>query len=142
MANATDILFEPIQRSPLWRQLAQDVTEYIRTTAPVHKPMAQIYPIDRPRPNGSVTLEQLMEHFHLGGQNRFFVVVAGRHTKMLESFPFNGSIEFLRYEDGQAPRLGSYFQHSIRDMNLVPNTYTRHYVFTNEQDARTYMDSL
>jgi hypothetical protein len=31
---------------------------------------------------------------------------------------------------------------SIEDANLVPNTYTLHYIFSNEQQAREGLDFL
>ena len=143
MSKADDILFEPISpQIPAWLKQTRDVKFYIETVGSRLKPMAAAYPMDRTRPDGSLTLEQMMTLYHVNGQDRFFVVKCNRNIKLMESFPFDGSINMMLYEHGKAPRLGTYNDLSIRDMNLVPNTYTRHYVFANENEARQYMKSL
>ena len=145
MALAYDTLYEPVEVGviiPVWLKLARDVSAYITEKADHYKPVYPLFPIERTRPDGSLTLEELMRLYHEGGQKQFFMVTVNRVTKLLESCPWNGEIDWLRYEDGKAPRLGGPCNFSIRDLNLVPNTYTKHFVFAVEVEARAYMKSL
>jgi hypothetical protein len=142
MSSVDDILYAPIAAAEPWRLLCHEIVEYITVQGPVLKPMKLLYPIDRIRPKGSLLLERLMELYHLFGQRQFFFVVGGKHTRLMETFYIDGSLIFNRYEDGGAPMLGSRNSRSIRDMNLVPNTYNRNYVFGDEHTARAYFKSL
>lgn len=142
MSSIDDILYGPVAQAEPWRQLCRQIVEYITTQGQILKPMKLLYPIDRIRPSGSLLLERLMELYHLGGQKRFFFVVGGKHTRLMETFDIDGVLIFNRYEQGGAPMLGGRNGRSIRDMNLVPNTYNRNYVFGDEHTARTYFKSL
>jgi len=140
MSSADDILFEPLP--PQWKKLANDIDNYIRTVGVTAKPMRLIYSMDRVRPEGSLTLHDMMRLYHDSGQKQFFIVSWGRFTRVLEPMMFDGTLQFHRYEDGLPPMLGNYSRHSIRDLNLVPNTYSLHYVFDTEEAARVYFKTL
>ena len=141
MSSVDDLIFEPI--IPAWRKKCHEVVDYIKKNSAVLKPMRLKYAIDRLRPPGSLLLEQMLELYHFGGQRKFHYVVVGKYTKVLEELTFDGGIDFGKYEDGSVPTLGGCaVRRSIRDLNLVPNTYTLHYVFASETEARLYMSSL
>jgi hypothetical protein len=139
VSTADEILYAPIE--PSWQTLAQTIDDYIRTVGAKIKPMKQLFDMDRPRPEGSLTLLELMRQYHEENKKQFYVVSWGR-SRMLESLPFNGNVLFLKYENGSPPMLATYSRHSIRDLNLVPNTYSLHYVFLTEDHARAYYQSL
>ncbi len=140
MSTADDILFEPLP--PSWLKLTTDVDHYIRAAAATIKPMRQLFAIDRVRPDGSLTLFDLMRLYHEAGQKQFFIISWGRFTRSLDPMTFDGTLKFNRYEDGLPPMLGNYGRHSIRDLNLVPNTYSLHYVFDTEEAAQAYFKTL
>lgn len=140
MTKIDDILFAPIQP---WREHCREVAAYIAINGEQLKPMRQIYPLDRPRPAGALLLEQLMELYHVNGRRDFCFVLGFREGPQQHYMTFDGTILFGKYENGKFPLLGGFQgRRSIRDLNLVPNTYTRHYVFVTAHEANTYMMSL
>lgn len=143
MSEVNDILFGPVNS---WRKLCKEVTDYILTKAETSRPMRNIYDINRLRPPGSLTLEGLMEHYHLEGQQSFRYVLGYTIAPQVHIMTIDGTIIFGKYEDGKIPLLGGFkgtsAPRSIRDLNLVPNTYSRHYVFTTDEEATTYLQSL
>jgi hypothetical protein len=143
MTSVDDLLFEPILILSAWRKKCRIVADYIENMAPTYKPMKQIYPIDRPRPAGSLLLEQLLELYHDKGHRDFYYAIAGNTSRSVNALVFDGGIIFGKYEDGEIPILSGFNgRRSIRDLNLVPNTYTRHYVFASGDEARLYINSL
>lgn len=105
--------------------------------------MRAMYPLDRATPPGSLTLEKLMELYHVDKQRVFYYALVRSNGEYLGALSFDGTIDFNKYEHGKFPVLGGFVQqHSIRDLNLVPNTYTRHFVFASEEDAQQYIDTI
>ncbi len=139
MSKIDDLIFEPIMSALSWRDQCRIIVEYIEKKGESLRPMKQVLSLSRPRPFGSLLLEELMELYHDKGQRVFYCVVIDSKNRIVSSLIFNGTLIFGKYEEGNAPMLGGFNgRRSIRDLNLVPNTYTRHYVFTSETDACAY----
>lgn len=140
MSAIDEILFAPIQE---WRIKVREIVQYITIVGNSFKPMTQLFDLNRTRPEGSLLLERLMELYHLGGQHKFYYVRGYTRMAKLYTLEIDGRIDFGKYEEGKCPLLGgNHGIPSIRDLNLVPNTYTRHYVFASEKEATTYLGSL
>lgn len=141
MATPDDILFAPVNSK--WRDLTKEVTEYIVNQADNLKPMRKMFDPTRLRPQGALDLMTLMELYHDQGQRVFYYVIISRNVKSLSELTFDGKIIFGKYENNKIPMLSGFTgRRSIRDLNLVPNTYTAHFVFASESEARQYMGSI
>lgn len=134
--NADDILFAPI---PLWRTACDEILIWIvnhRGLGPQH----EIYPLDRKRPLGALTLIEFADAHYTGGRSWFWRLESIKITP----FQFDG---VLRKADGVLPypsygEIGYAYYRSIEDVNLVPNTYTNYFIFTNEVDAKAAINVL
>jgi hypothetical protein len=139
MRIVDDILFSPLQESE-WKKLTKEITEYIENYSLLHR--KGNLDVNRSRPIGSLTLMQLMQAYHEHGQDEFYYVISSYSGKKCYKFIFDGTLIFGRYENKSIPMLGKkVVKKSIRDLNLVPNDYTMHYVFDCEDNALIYAKS-
>ena len=141
--SVDDVLFEPIHSILPWREQCRAITTYIEKHGELLRPMRKTLELSRPRPDGALLLEGVMELYHEKGQREFFYAIITTQSKTVFSLSFDGTLIFGRYEDGKVPVLGNFDgRRSIRDLNLVANTYTKHYVFASSSEARHYIGTL
>jgi hypothetical protein len=131
--NPDDILFAPIRNEP-WRVLCRAIIFHICTN---RKPDRLIYSMDRERPVGALLLGELLEKYHGHGQQLFWRIDYPDRL-VPEPFGFRGVINSADDDCPYATFQEEYPNgpRSIEDANLVPNTYSHSYVFSNEFIAR------
>jgi hypothetical protein len=131
MSSVDDILYSPITVFKPWQELTHRVLEYFK-----NEPLSGQYLPHRKRPANTLSLIELMRLYHEEGQKQFYVVMTQKDMALLE---FNG---ILSLNDWHYPTLNSPDGRSIRDLNLVLNTYNDIFVFANTADARLYQASM
>src|ERR1700733_8870777 len=135
MSQADDILFAPIER---WRHLCRIINDWFRYS--ITDDSRLLYPVDRPRPKGALTLMEFAESYFVDGRQWFWRI---EYPKIME-FRFNGVIkpaEILLFSTGEVTypafgEVGHPYLRSIEDANLVSNTYTSMYLFRTEVEAK------
>lgn len=141
MAEADDILFAPLHETD-WRVRCREIVSYIENQK--HTPQRNMLTgknDEAVHPDGALLLEGLCELFHEHKQDIFWIVyvpvISNTPIECREIY-FNGDLRFDRYENGGYPHLASARQWSIRDLNLVRNWYTSHYLFGTREEAEAY----
>jgi hypothetical protein len=128
MSSADDLLFAPIDGSDEpWRAETRKLVQFLKEMKERTRPK---------RPEGALTLEELMECYYERDQHTFWVV-DGADGKW--DFEFNGEVYV---DDAGYAGLSAPDGDPVIEWNLFPSDNSDAFVFASEDYATKYEDEL